>query len=790
MHAASCNVDESEQSRPDARRPVLAGLKVVDLSWGIAGPLTTMLLGDQGADVVKVEPPGGDPFRASPGYTVWNRNKKSVVLDLHDATDHAACRRLMAGADVVVESYSPGTTARLAVDYDAVRSDNSAVVYCSITAYGRTGASRDRPGYDALVQARWGLQNEQPGLRPGPVFLHLPLPSFGAALIASVGVNAALLTRDRTGRGQWVETSLAQGALTYMTQIWKRAETPTPALTELWRFKDFPPTPCFEARDGKWFHPMLQGLPVALAHLGLDPTSLPANASTTGDYEARREFFDAVRAVFLQRDRDEWVALLQDNDVSCQPIGTAEDGLDHAQVVHNGASVVVDLPGVGPVKQFGHAYRLEHHTARVPSPPRPLGADTDSVLAALDGAGGPVDQPARGSTPASPLEGVRVLDFGTALAGPFGPMVLSDLGADVVKIDPVNSRVGTEADATYAACQRGKRSIAIDLKSAGGQRVARDLIASADVLHYNLRTGVAERLGFGYEQAKEVNPRIVFCHVTSYGNTGPLARWPGVDQMGQAIAGHEYEQGATPSGGHPTWYRFGMCDATAGLLSIVGVLQALRERDRTGTAQWVAADILSGAVFLASDAFVGPEPLVTRPHLDRDQMGLGPLYRLYRTLAGWLCIAAVRDEHWQSLCSAIGRPELRDDPRFVTASARHAAGATLASALEEAFVGRTAVEWFDALDAHGVPCEVSSETWGERWFDDADVIDQGWVTDYRHALWGRFEQPGKFLDLSETPTRIAGPPPVVGAHTREILLELGYGATEVETLRRDGAVAW
>jgi crotonobetainyl-CoA:carnitine CoA-transferase CaiB-like acyl-CoA transferase len=758
---------------------VLSGLTVVDLSWGNAGPLTTMLLGDYGADVVKVEQPGGDPFRATPGYTVWNRNKKSVVLDLHDDGDRAACRRLMASADVVVESFSPGTTERLGIDYTTVRSDNPRVVYCSITAYGRTGASRDRPGYDALVQARWGIQNEQPGLRPGPAFLHLALPSFGAALIASVGINAALFARDRTGHGQWVETSLAQGALAFLTQIWKRAETPTPALTELWRFKDFPPTPCFEAGDGKWFHPMPQGVAVALSHVGADPMSLDASRSSNGDYETRRAFFDGARDLFLQRDRDEWVELLQGNDVSCQPIGSAEDGLDHPQVVHNGASVVVDIPEVGAVKQFGHAYRLEHHEPVVPSPPPAVGEHTASVLGSLAPIATVATAPVDGTTLAHPLAGIRVLDFGTALAGPFGPMVLSDLGADVVKIDPIGERVGTEADATYAACQRGKRSIAIDLKSSGGQQVARDLIASADVLHYNLRTGVAERLGFGYEQAKAANPRIVFCHLTAYGNTGPLATWPGVDQMGQAIAGHEYEQGATPSGGHPTWYRFGMCDATAGLLSIVGVLQALRERDRTGTAQWVAADILSGAVFLSSDAFVGPEQLPTRPHLDRLQMGLGPRYRLYETLDGWLCVAAVTDAHWRSLCTAIGRPELVDDP-----------GPTPSSSLEDAFASKSAAEWFEILDARGVPCEVSSESWGTQWFDDPDVIANGWVTSYTHSIWGRLEQPGRFLDFSDTPTRIAGPPPVIGAHTEEILLELGYDSDDVAALRREGAVAW
>jgi crotonobetainyl-CoA:carnitine CoA-transferase CaiB-like acyl-CoA transferase len=772
--------------------PVLEGLKVVDLSWGIAGPVTTMLLGDYGAEVVKVEPPGGDPFRSGAGYAVWNRNKKSVVLDLHDGDDRRRCRELIASSDVVVESFSPGTTARLGVDYASVRDDNPALVYCSITGYGRTGTAANRPGYDGLVQARFGMQNEQPGHRPGPIFLHLPLPSFGAALMASVGIHAALLAKERTGRGQWVETSLAQGVLTWMTQIWKRAETPTLALSELWRFKEFPPTPCFEGSDGKWFHPMPQGVAVALAHVGRDPDSLPLGASASGDYETRDRFFRGLRELYRQRPMAEWVDLLQSHDVACQPIGTAVQAFGHPQVVHNRASVTVEQPGTGAVVQYGHAYHLEHHEEATPTPPPAVGEHTEEVLAALDSRREAAVSPPRGAPVAlrHALEGVRVLDFGTALAGPFGPMVLSDLGADVIKIDPVGPGVGTPADATYAACQRGKRSIAIDLKSEGGRRVARDLIASADVIHYNLRTGVAERLGFGYEQAKAINPRIVFCHLTSYGNTGPLARWPGVDQMGQAMAGLEHEQGATPTGGHPTWYRFGMCDATAGLLSIIGVLQALRERDRTGQAQWVEANILNGAMFLASATSVANGQTVAGPHLDPLQMGLGPLYRLYPTSDGWLCVAAHREDHWRSLCLAIGQPELAEDPRFASAAARAAAGPVLSDVLEAVFGSRPAADWVTVLDAHGVPCEVSSETWGASWFDDPDVIANGWVADYQHPVWGRLQQPGAMVDLSATPTRIAGPPPVIGEHTAEILKELGYDSDVVGRLRDDGAIGW
>ena len=785
MTPAAEAADIPEPGRP--RAPVLAGLRVVDLSWGIAGPLTTMLLGDHGADVVKVEPPGGDPFRATPGYTVWNRSKQSVVLDLHDRDDRAACRRLIAGADVVVESFSPGTTARLGVDYDTIRDENPGAVYCSITAYGRTGAARDRPGYDALVQARWGLQDVQPGHRPGPVFLHLALPSFGAALVASVGIHAALLARDRTGRGQWVETSLAQGALTWMTQIWNRAETPTPTLTELWRFKDFPPTPCFEAGDGKWFHPMPQGIALARRHLGDDPggdpDELPFDGAAKGDYETRRSYFAAAREVFLQRDRDEWVALLQANDVSCQPIGTAEAALDHPQVVHNGASVVVDLPGVGPVKQFGHAYRLEHHDAAVPIPPPAVGEHSASVLASLPDATTARGVPARTTALRHPLEGIRVLDFGTALAGPFGPMVLSDLGADVIKVDPLGPRVGTEADATYAACQRGKRSIAIDLKTEAGQRVAHDLIASADVLHYNLRTGVAERLGFGYEQAKAANPtdralprdllrqhrparilagrrpdgaghRRARARAGRHRRRRPSELVPvrHVRRHRRSLLGHRRAAGAArarPYRGRVSRYRPTSSPARCSSRRMRSSAPSSSRRGRTSTASRPGSARATGC---------------TRPPT------AGSASPRCATSTGARCA---------SRSAGPSSPTTPPAARRSQRCSRTCSGR------------RPAAAWFEILDAHGVPCEVSSETWGEDWYDDPEVIEKEWVTDYRHAVWGRLEQPGRFLDLSDTPTRIAGPPPVVGAHTREILararLRRRHGRG-LATRRRGGVV--
>ncbi len=751
--------------------PTLSGLRVLDLSWGTAGAVATMLLSDHGAEVIKVEPPGGDPFRAMPGYTVWNRGKKSAVLDLTLEGDREVLRALAHRVDVVIESFSPGVADHLGIGYESLRPDNQRLIHCSITGYGSSGPSSSRSGYDALVQARSGLQYEQPGLREGPIFLRVPLPSFGAALLAAVGISAALRAREVTGSGQRVETSLAQGSLLWTTQIWKRASRPTAALSAMWENKDLGPTPCFEDSEGQWFHPMVNGVSVALAHLGRPPDELDVATIMTGDRASRQEFFEQARDLFKQRPRDEWVALFEEHEIPCQPVQPPGPVFEHPQVVHTGAVTTVEVPGMGPVVQLGHTYHLEHHPDVVQGPPPSVDQHRGEILDVV--AGPPPGRPAPTGRPLRhALEGIRVLDLGTAVAGPFGTMLLGDLGAEVIKVEPVSAAVGTPGDATWVCGARGKRCIAVNLKSAEGQEILRRLIATVDVLHYNLRPGVAERLGFGYEEARKLNPRLVFCHLTAYGSTGPLAGKPGTDQMAQALCGLEYEQGAASSGGHPTWYRFGMTDAVSGALSALGVIQALYRREQTGQGQAVETDILSAGMLLASDEFIGPAGLVRRTPLDRRQTGLGPYYRLYETRQGWICIAAVGPGHQERLHRLLGLPT----------------GSTVTSdALEAAFEGESAMEWQRRLDAAGVPCEVAREQSG-TWCDDPHAKVNEWVASYDHPVWGRLEQPGEFVRLSETPGWIRGAPPIIGQHTEEVLREIGYQDAEIAQLDAQGVV--
>ncbi len=202
----------------------LEGIRILDLTWGISGPAGILLLAEHGADVIKVEPPGGDPYRAYPGYRVWNRSRRSVALDLKTARGKEQFLELVATADVLAESFRPGAMAALGLDYESLSDLFPKLIYLSIPAYPSDSRHAGRPGWDALVQARSGEQWEQPGWRPGPIFLASPMPSIGALYLVPTAILAALHAREQTGRGQRVETSLYQGVLAFTTMLWVHAE--------------------------------------------------------------------------------------------------------------------------------------------------------------------------------------------------------------------------------------------------------------------------------------------------------------------------------------------------------------------------------------------------------------------------------------------------------------------------------------------------------------------------------------------------------------------------------------
>jgi crotonobetainyl-CoA:carnitine CoA-transferase CaiB-like acyl-CoA transferase len=384
------------------------------------------------------------------------------------------------------------------------------------------------------------------------------------------------------------------------------------------------------------------------------------------------------------------------------------------------------------------------------------------------------------------LEGIKVLDLGNFLAGPFGPMLLADLGATVYKLESTDGDQMRRVTKPFNGCQRGKIDIAVDLKTPEGLEIAHRLMKKVDVVHHNMRPGVAERLGVGYDTAKALNPSVIYCQTTMWGQQGPRRDWPGFDQLGQSSCGCEYELGG--EGNPPVWYRFGMCDQACACLSAVAVLTALLWRDQTGEGQFVDSSILSGGMYYNSDVWIGREGPFTRPRLDREQTGISPLYRLYRTTTEWMALVCVNESQWQALASVIDG--LGSDPRFATAASRSDHQPELAGLLEERFASDSAQAWFARLDVAGVPVEIADPRAGQTWYDDPELVANGLVAEYPHPEYGRFRQFGHLTHFSETPGRIGGPPPRLGEDSVAVLTELGYSAEEINDLAAKSVTVW
>jgi crotonobetainyl-CoA:carnitine CoA-transferase CaiB-like acyl-CoA transferase len=750
----------------------LEGLRVVDLTTGLAGPLATMTLSDHGADVVKVEPARGDPNRGYVGSVVNNRGKRSVVLDLDDEGDRAQLLALVDTADVLVESFEPGYLAARGLDYERLAADRPALIYCSLTGYPRTTDAAHRPAIDLLLQARSGMQYEQPGFRDGPIFLHAPLPSIAAGYLTTEGILAALYVREVTGRGQWVETSLYQGVLSFTTQLWQDPEH----RVEPWFEIGFEPRPSiFQCADGLWVHSMHfaggrgKDRSIVWKILGIDQPA--AEWTPTG----ADVFDDMVRAAVGRMKRQDLLDQFWANEIAIAPVRPAHEALDDEQVVNNGMSVVIDDPAIGSVKQAGISFRLHGAPKPAVQGPQPaIGQHTDEVLGSLasEPARARETRPAKRSI-AHALEGIKVLDLGNFLAGPFGPMLLGDLGATVYKLESPLGDQMRPVTQPFNGCQRGKLDIVVDLKAPEGLEIAHRLMREVDVVHHNMRPGVAERLGVDYATAKRLNPTVIYCHTTMWGNDGPRATWPGFDQLAQASCGLEHELGGEGNG--PNWYRFGMCDQACAVQSALAVLMALYWRERTGQGQLVDTSIVNGGVFLNTDAWIGPDGWSERPRTDAKQTGFGPLYRLYETSDGWIALACLGETHRNALAKVV--PALD-------------AATPSTELLEKFFAAHTMQSAFDVLDAAGVPVEMAREDARRTWFTQPDLVAAGLVADYEHPTYGRFRQFGHLVNFSETPGHLAGPPPLLGQHSREVLAMLGYSDAEMQQLRDHGVTLW
>jgi crotonobetainyl-CoA:carnitine CoA-transferase CaiB-like acyl-CoA transferase len=803
---------------------VLDDVCVLDLSWGIAGPMTTMLLADHGAQVTRIEPPGGDPYRSQLGYSAWNRGKRSAVLDLEQAADKETLLELARRADVLVESFAPGVTDRLGIDYAALSHANPRLIYCSITGYGRNNKHSQRPGYDALVAARSGLQWEQRGwvggsapplagapplfpdfevpqeaqqgpAREGPLFSASHFPSLGACYAATTAISAALRARERTGRGQWVETSLLRGALSAGVLAYGRAEKLNAPGFMSWIGDSRAPKGLFQCSDGRWVHCWVPNPRFVLSAAQGGELNATPDLTVREDPErigiAPEELFvlahywEPMAKAVSKFTADAWTQAGAVSQICIQKVRSPEEGLADPLLLADGCVAELDDPELGKVRSVGISYELANSRGTIAGPAPRVGEHTAQVKAEAEEPFVPAPSAPPGEAlPGGPLEGITVLDFGLAVAGPYGAQVLSDLGANVIKVNAPYDWYW-HSNQLAMACNRGKRSIAINLKHENAKETIRRLVESADVVIHNMRYRAAVNLGIDYDSLKTQNPRLVYCHTRGF-ERGPRESLPGNDQTGACLAGVSWEDGGCNRGGRPFWSLTNMGDTGNGYLAAIAISQALYEREKTGLGQWVETAIVNAQLLNTSHTVARPDGSgFERPMLDADHMGFSAGQRLYETSEGWLCLSLAKSKHWEALFAVLGGDL---GSRFATESAREAGDAELIAALEARFAKREACSWQETLDAAGVPCEVSSDRFGIELFDDAEMREGGFVAEVDHPMAGKLGQVGLAFEFSDTPVRVQGPPMLVGEHTREILAEFGHSEAEVEALFESGAV--
>ncbi|WP_233859974.1 CaiB/BaiF CoA transferase family protein [Paraburkholderia sp. HD33-4] len=386
-----------------------------------------------------------------------------------------------------------------------------------------------------------------------------------------------------------------------------------------------------------------------------------------------------------------------------------------------------------------------------------------------------------------PLAGVRVLDLSAYIAGPYGCALLADQGAEVIKIEPPTgdnlrkypSTLEAESRA-FLGVNRGKRGLVLDLKQPEALAVLMRLVESVDVLVHNFRPNVPARLGIAYEQLREVNPRLVYCAVTGYGETGPNKDKAGYDQVLQTMTGMCTLQGKR--GGPPEILYGSVVDYYGAALVAAGVSSALFERERSGEGQYVGVSLLRSALTMQSARMIWAED--EPKDIGRD-MRSGGITGIHPTREGYLYISANTPHFWQSLCEKTGLEELAQSERYDTVRKRAQHCDEIVPQLHAALQARTALEW-EALFGDAVPCAAARSV--EDMFDDPQVVAEDMVTTFEYPGVGRYRGFRHPIRFGTTPGRDPSAAPAFGQHSDEVLREFGWTDAEIESLREKRAV--
>jgi len=742
---------------------------VVDFGQYLAGPLLAAFLADAGADVVRVDPPRG-PRWQHPANAMLQRGKRSIALDLHDATDNETARRLVERADIVVENFRPGVMDRLGLGAESALAANPRLLYCSLPGFGAEDPRAAVPGWEGVVSAAAGLYL-YPGCTPmdyigdrsgEPIYSAIPVASSYAAFVAAHSVAAALIARERTAAGQRIEVPLFDACFELIGANVMKTDRPPAAPKGPRMTAGLPQLGHYQCADGRWLELCL----FQDKHLRwFADTFLPPEFIEDGMGDAERMLTDPqlqerarkrYAELLATRPARDWeIAINERSGASAALCQTAEEWLTlDAHARDSGAVIELDDPEYGPTAQAGFPIRMSLTPPAAGFPRRPLDADRDDILAEL--ARPAPAAPAPSGEIAAPLAGIRVLDVSQVLAGPTVGRILAEYGAEVVKIHSFTDRqLGM-----HLYTNSGKRSIMLDLKTADGMKVFERLADGIDVFTQNFTRGVSDRMGIGEAALRERNPELIYVSISAFGHEGYRGGWRGREQLGQGPTGMQVRLGGD---GEPLMAPYPYNDYGSGNLAAFATLLALYHRLRGGKGQHVQSSLTHSGTFLQIPYMVAYPGRVWDEPRGQSAKGWGPFDRLYPAADRWFYLRA--PQGLDAVPELAGLDEARLTEVFRTQSAQH---------------------WVDRILATGAGAHVLVDQ--ADLMADPLVLARGLAIEREHPGFGKARMAGPSPRLSRTPpvpTRPAGPP---GGDTRAVLDDAGFDSADLiaRDIARDG----
>ena len=737
----------------------LDGFRVIDFGQYIAGPLVGMLLADQGADVIKVDPPGGPRWK-TPANSTWNRGKRSIVLDLKQPGDFASAKGLIQGADVVVENFRPGVMDRLGLGADAMTQANSRLVYLSLPGFASDDPRAGVPAWEGILgsaTATYRPRLEENGTDQ-PVYTAIPISSNYGAFQGAIATIMALISREKSGQGQRVEVPLFDATFASIGRAGMRIHDESKVAADtrgIWGGH-------YQCKDGRWvrfggagnqnLHEFVELAGISSWHAdGLtDLERLGQESGLSAELDRR------MKDLFKTRAAQEWEDLVAEAGSECTMCRTSEEWFNHPHAL--GSKMVIELqdPIYGKMLQPGINARMSRTPGEVRHPAPTLDQHREEILTELASASPVTPAQSLEGTMRSVLDGVKVLDLCIILAGPTCGRTLAEYGADVIKID--NPRRGSTVS-SHNEVNRAKRSILLDLKTQEGLDVFWRLLEDADVVAQNYRAGKMEDLGISYEEVRKRRPDIVYVSLNAFGHLGPWAGRPGHEQFAQAATGMDRRFGGD---GAPATQPNAINDYGTGFMGAYGTALALLHRQRTGEGQHVDSALAYTAMIHQSPYMQMYEGKTWDETQGQSALGDGPLHRAYQANDGWFFIGA-QESDLSRLASVDGLSGIAS-----------LVGESLADSLKERFRRGAIQDWVQLLNAADIGAHRVLPTTGEL-LDDPWVVNHGLSLTREHDEFGLITGFGPSPRLSKTPVEPGRPAPKPGSHGREILAEIGMG---------------